>query len=364
MDFMQINFALFDVYKLPKGYYLNKEICNKLKIGNPYNRRNINNKECYQITTNDIITIEATTFYKAKIIPVIDMNISAKFTVYVDENDNNALYIEKELCYRHGIKDLKQRVINNKIYYHVTPEDIDTIEKISKEKKLTLIRKYETIQLEKEQKEFNYFRTNNALYITRDIYELAKKNNVEIEGKPKIISNCNCYTIKEEELINLEQKTNSKGKRIIIREPKDLETIVVYKDMTNNKIYIPQEYAPTQSSDIKEIMNKKCFESSEKELEKIFNKKFIIANVYLKGEKENKQEQKEMLNITLCKFQEELFIPEEIIKKLNIHISSQKKIKVNGNIFHKITEEELKQVKNESSKNYLINITKRNIVRK
>ena len=227
MNFTQIKFALFDVYKFPQGYYATKSICDKLKIGNPYDRKTINDKECFLVTETDLITIEATTFYKAKIIPVIEMNISAKFTVYVDENDNDKLYVEKSLCHRHNITNRIERTINGKNYYQVSLEEIDQIERISKDKKLSLKRKYERISLDKEKNRFNYFRTSNALYITRDIYELAQKNEVKIEGKPKIISNCNCYSIKEEELIELERKTNSEGKRVIIREPKEVETIVI-----------------------------------------------------------------------------------------------------------------------------------------
>lgn len=360
MNFTQIKFALFDVYKFPQGYYANKSICDKLKIGNPYDRKTINDKECFLVTENDLFTIETTTFYKAKIIPVIEMNISAKFTVYVDENDENKLYVEKSLCHRHNITNQIERTINGKTYYQVSLEEIDQIERISKDKKLSLRRKYELIRLEKEKTKFNYFRTNNALYVTRDIYELAQKNGVKIEAKPKIISNCNCYSIKEEELVELERKTNSEGKRVIIREPKTVETIVVYKDMNSNKIYIPREYFPTQATAITEIMNKKCFESSEQELEKIFNKKFIIANVYLKNKK---REIKNILNITLCINGKEVFIPQDIINKLNVQTTLQKKIKVNGTIFHQITADELKQIKIESSKNYLVNFTKRHIVK-
>ena len=93
MDFTKISFALFDVYEFPNGLYTNKDICNKLGIGNPYDRKTINGSECYAISEKDIITVGTTTFYKAKIIPVLDMNISAKFTVYVDENDNNKLLV-------------------------------------------------------------------------------------------------------------------------------------------------------------------------------------------------------------------------------------------------------------------------------
>lgn len=361
MNFTQIKLALFDVYKFPQGYYANKTLCDRLKIGNPYNRKTINDKECFQITENDLITIETTTFYKAKIIPVIEMNISAKFTVYVDENDDNKLYVEKSICHRHNITNQIERIINGKYYYQVSLEEIDQIERISKDKKLSLKRKYTTIKLDKQKNRFNYFRTNNTLYVTRDIYELAHKNEVKIEGKPKIISNCNCYSIKEEELVELERKTNYEGKKIIIKEPKTIETIIVYKDMNSNKIYIPREYFPTQSTTIIEIMNKKCFESTEKELEKIFNKKFIIANVYLN---KKKKEQKEILNITLCVLENDLFIPQEIVNKLNVQPTLQKKIKVNGIIFHQITIEELKQIKIESSKNYLVNITKRHIIKK
>ena len=360
MNFTQIKFALFDVYKFPQGYYATKSICDKLKIGNPYDRKTINDKECFLVTETDLITIETTTFYKAKIIPVIEMNISAKFTVYVDENDNDKLYVEKSICHRHNITNQIERTINGKYYYQVSLEEIDQIERISKDKKLSLKRKYERISLDKEKNRFNYFRTSNALYITRDIYELAQKNEVKIEGKPKIISNCNCYSIKEEELMELERKTNSEGKRVIIREPKEVETIVVYKDVNTNKIYIPREYFPTQSNATTEIMNKKCFESSEQELEKIFNKKFIIANVYLKAKR---KELKEILNITLCIANDDLFISQEIINKLNISTTLPKKIKVNGVIFQQITHEELSKIKIESSKNYLVNISKRYIVK-
>ena len=360
MNFAQINFALFDVYEFPTGLYTSKEVCNNLNIGNPYDRKKINDKEYYAITENDIITVNANTFYKAKIIPVLDMTISAKFTVYVDEN-NNKLYVEKNLCHRHGIINKIEQQINDKIYYQVSPEDIDNIERISKAKKLTLVRKYETIKLEKEKIIFNYFRTNNALYITRDILELARENNVEVEGKPKIISNCNCYTIKEEELINLEEKTNSIGRRNIIREPKIVETIIVYKDMNNNKLYIPRGYAPIKSTETIEIMHCKCLETSEQELERMFNKKFIIANVYRQNK--NVEIQKELLNILLCQYGRALFIPEEIVQKLDFNPSLNKRIKVNETIFHQITEEELINLKNESSKNYLVNITRKHIIK-
>ena len=360
MNFTQIKFALFDVYKFPQGYYANKNICDKLKIGNPYNRKTINDKECFLVTENEIIAVEATTYYKAKIIPVIEMNISAKFTVYVDENNDYKLYVEKSICHRHNITNQIERTINGKKYYQVTLDEIDQIERISKDKKLSLKRKYETINLEKEKIHFNYFRSNNTLYITRDMYELAVKNEVKIEAKPQIINNCNCYSIREEELVELERKTNSEGKRIIIREPKTVETIVVYKDVNTNKIYVPIEFIPTQSTSTLEIMNKKCFESSERELEKIFNKKFIIANVYLR---KKKKELKEILNIMLCMVEDKLFIPQEIINKLNVQTTLPKKIKVNGIIFHEITAEEFKNIKIESSKNYLLNITKRHIVK-
>ena len=79
MDFTKINFALFNVYEFPNGLYTSKEICNKLNIGNPYDRKKINNNEYYAITKNEIIAVNDSTFYKAKIIPVLDMNISAHF---------------------------------------------------------------------------------------------------------------------------------------------------------------------------------------------------------------------------------------------------------------------------------------------
>ena len=50
-------------------------------------------------------------------------------------------------------------------------------------------------------------------------------------------------------------------------------------------------------------------------------------------------------------------------KSLMFRLIRQKKIKVNGKIFHQITEEELLNIKKESSKNYLVNITKKHILK-
>ena len=57
---------------------------------------------------------------------------------------------------------------------------------------------------------------NNTTYIGRNIYELCKKYEIEINSTPRIINNKNCYSIDEESLKKFINKSNYIGNRVLI----------------------------------------------------------------------------------------------------------------------------------------------------
>ena len=59
--------------------------------------------------------------------------------------------------------------------------------------------------------EYYYDEQNNIIYISREILELSRKLNIEIEGIPKIINNKNCYSIHYKDLKKIEEQANIKG---------------------------------------------------------------------------------------------------------------------------------------------------------
>lgn len=130
---------------------------------------------------------------------------------------------------------------------------------------------------------------NDITFIEREIYELCKKYEIDLNSIPRIIHNRNCYSIEENQLKEFIDKSNYIGNRVLI--------------LVNNK-------------DIK-------------------RKTKIIR---------------------ICKYNDELFIQEEV-KDLYKEISNNKLIKVNNELFIKINETDFENIK----KTYLrrdINIEK------
>ncbi len=118
---------------------------------------------------------------------------------------------------------------------------------------------------------------NDITFIEREIYELCKKYEVNLNSIPRIIHNKNCYSIEETQLKEFIDKSKYIGNRVLI--------------LVNN-------------NDIK-------------------RKTKIIR---------------------ICKYNDELFIPEEV-KEVYKDIANNKLIKVNKELFIKINEEDLESIK-------------------
>lgn len=130
--------------------------------------------------------------------------------------------------------------------------------------------------------------------------------------------------------------------------------IIVYKDLNTGKLFIPEKYAKTKIN-LETIMNKRCYETTEKELESIYNKRFLIIGVFIRPKKK--------LNITICNNDGDLYISNKILRELNIVSNYSKMILVNKEIFTQIGNEELDKIESLDLDNSIVNIEIKKIVK-
>lgn len=187
--------------------------------------------------------------------------------------------------------------------------------------------------------EYYYDEQNNIIYISREILELSRKLNIEIEGIPKIINNKNCYSIHYKDLKKIEEQANIKGiENKITNREKEKNIVIVYHLANTNELYLTENI--NLSNDTKEIMNKVCFKTTTQELEKTLNKKFVIVTVY----KYNETTTPKKNELVVCNYNNVLFIEENILESLNLQKTNKKKIRVNKVIYIEVTEDELNEV--------------------
>lgn len=187
--------------------------------------------------------------------------------------------------------------------------------------------------------EYYYDEQNNIIYISREILELSRKLNIEIEGIPKIINNKNCYSIHYKDLKKIEEQANIKGiENKITNREKEKNIVIVYHLANTNELYLTENI--NLSNDTKEIMNKVCFKTTTQELEKTLNKKFVIVTVY----KYNETTTPKKNELIVCNYNNVLFIEENILESLNLQKTNKKKIRVNKVIYIEVTKDELNEV--------------------
>ena len=117
---------------------------------------------------------------------------------------------------------------------------------------------------------------NDTTFIERNIYELCKKYEVELNSFPRIINNKNCYSIEEDKLKEFIEKSNYIGNRVLIlTSTKELYrksqilTICKY----HNELYVPQEvidiYKNINNNKLIKVDGKLYTKVSENDLENI-----------------------------------------------------------------------------------------------
>lgn len=249
---------VYYVFNTTTGTYLQDSLCQKYNIGDKTRSKKINGIQCTRITSNDLELIksqEKDAEFKTE--TIFDLQLVLKFTVYVDTN-HNKLYVANNICDRYNIKGIEKRIIKGSTYYNVTEGDIKMIEDMTKDEKILLKKDYVEISLADEMKPAEYLfiyyydLEDKTAYVQRNILELARANGIEIEGKPKVIENKNCYSITEEQLKEIEAKTNYNGVEKIIK-PKLLLKLVDEKlNVTKKEVtpVAPQQKAVVQNPNV------------------------------------------------------------------------------------------------------------------
>jgi len=357
--------VLFTVYNTGNGLYINENLCRKFNIGNTNIKLTIKGVHCYEVRTEEIDSIEEKTektnpTFKAKYENAYRTQTAAKFIVYHTTNTNE-FFIAASICERYGIRGIRKTTIEGITHYKVTQKDIERIEKVTAHLNPCLKAEYKAIYLKREkvekeetstrqsQKAFIYYNdlTNHKLYIDRKIYELAKELNIEIEGHAKIVDNKNCYSLTPTQLKLIEQASHYKGieKNIVLEKDDTISTpVIAYQDKNSGTIYLPTKYnlVNQENHTIKRIMNKECLEITISELEQIYNQKIILVSVYLKERKKK--------DIIICCAKDKFYISESDIKSLTDESIGKEKIRVDGQIYYHITENDMVELKRAAKK--------------
>lgn len=373
-EFKGNNTIYFDVYKTTTGLYVEKELCNIFNIGSE--EKLVKNTLCLKVNEKEIEEIENkminNSIYKPNYVTIFDLQLVLTYNVYVDKNHENKLYITDTLCDKYNITPISKRIINKVTYSHITEKDLDNIEKTSEKEKLLLKRKYIEIKLEDKIKPaeqlFMYYLNidDKKMYINRATLEKARKKSIEIEANPKVIEDKNCYSITEKELKELEEKTSTRGierlvsannkKNNFIEKNNKCKTIIIYKDVIADKLYIKKEDLFTNRySNEKYILNNLCNEISVRELENTYNRKFIIVDIYTY----NKLIE---YNIIVCNTNDKQFISKNTLLNFNIYLGDTKKIIINKEIYVQVDNNIINYIKSLNSETLKINIINKKII--
>ena len=246
-----VNSFTYNVYKTSTGLYLAEDLCNQFLVENKTKEKIINDKKCYHISDQEIANINQRFLSQGlKAVPnfitIFDLQLVLSLNVYVDTNHNNKLYINDWNYQKYNITPMEKRTINNVTCGNVTEEDITKIEELSKKEKIALKRKYIEVALEDEIKPaenlFMYYCDceTNQKYVRRDILELLKANGIEIEGKPRIIDDKNCYSITEKELLDVENQLHYRGIEQLLK-PEEEIAVEQTNDPIEKEIDYPNE---------------------------------------------------------------------------------------------------------------------------
>ncbi len=223
----------FDVYKSTKGYYLKEDVCRDFGITNTGETKVIKDVVYYQVPEETISSIEETTKneaiqYKRNELALFDLQIVLTIKILVDKT-NNKKYISLINANKLNVVG-NRKTIDNIVYVEISDSKIEEIKESTKKDTIAYNITYEEVELEPERKPaknlFLYYHDmlTNTLYVTREILDLIRGLDIELETTPAIVDNRNCYSITPEKLKEFETKSvDFRGVEKLIRINTKLE---------------------------------------------------------------------------------------------------------------------------------------------
>lgn len=248
------------------------------------------------------------------------------------------LFVNERLCNYYKIaKNNNKRKIKGIDCLEITQKDLEEIQK-KYQSKINYVSVYEP----KNTRYYNFYEEKNKFYVTRNIYELILKANLDIEATPKILDNRNCYSITKEQLDSFEEKLHYYGTKITLNEEKTL----IYQDKKTNKLYLPIKAECIHSDTT--ILNKKCQEIINNDLSTMNLTNPIIVSVYRNIVPKVTRE------ITVCSYEDKIYINKDIIEEFKKQLKLIEKIKIGKDIYLKINADDLDYIKEEAMKRNII----------
>lgn len=255
------------------------------------------------------------------------------FTVY---KTKYSLFTNENLCNYYKIaKNSTKRKIKGIDCLEITKNDLNEIIEKS-QSDVNFI----SVYCPKISRIYNCYKYKNKLYVTRNIYEVIQKYELEIEANPKIIDSRNCYSITKEQLDNFNKKYHYQAQEIEFKE----NSTIIYKDKNTNKLYLPLQTDYLHYDTI--ILNKKCQEITSYELANLTNP--IIVSVYTNSTSKITRE------IIICSYEDKIYILKNLTEEFKEQPKKTEKIKINNELYLKISADYLDYLKKEAFKKNII----------
>ncbi len=372
----------FTVYKdinHDNKLYVVDGTCQRYNI-EPKSKRSINGATCCEVNEEDITRIEEATSkekiaFKRKYVEV-ELNDAIKpaefLFIYYFDYETQKQYVRRDTYEMLKTKGMEiegiPKIIDNKNCYSITEKELRDIEmNLNYRGVEQLLRPKMSFSLNKR---VDYPHEEEIKAIVEQIYEFKKRKKLFEKAMPyeektfnDIAKPYNKKAFEEvvmpyiEKVMPYSERVMPYYEKVMPYEEKETgkEIVLVYKDARENKMYVPTKYINKDQKPTK-VMNKDCFEITAKDFDNFINKKIIIADTYLILKKE--------YNILICNNNGQLFISESILPLLGFYIDNPYRIKVNGEIYDEITEEDLELIKSLESDELHLNITVKQIAPK
>lgn len=426
------NATYYNVYRTSTELYAPENICEEYNVGSKTEKKEINEENYYLVTKDeiDIITNESKN-RNTPLLPntmiLFDLKLVFSFNAFIDINHDRKIYIADNICTEYNITPISKRSIKGITYCQVTEDDLTTIENQPRNDNLKFKRNIIEVELEDEikpaEKLFMFYTDSETRkhFINRDILELLRKNNIEIEGTPRVINDKNCYSITENELKEAEKTLHYHG----------IEQLLKPMTMNSQQINAPDEeqlkalteqiyqFASREGlfrqarpydeekveSDVQQYLDRITPPINDKEIVNTFansmeEKPIIIYRnkksdrLYIPTEKENATitimhkpcrktdfneirelnqkviiatvyiSEAENYNITICNNNGQLFIAHSILSRLGFYLENPYRIIVNKEVYEEISQEDIELIKGLESDSCHINIVVKQIAPK
>ena len=383
----------FTVYKdtnHDNKLYVTENTCQRYNI-EPKSKRTINGATCCNVTEEDLVRIEEETkkdkvAFKRKIVEVA-LNDEIKPAEYLFEYyydyQTKKYYVRRnvyEMLKSHGIEiEGTPTLLNGYNCYSITENELKEVEKklnyhgVEQLLKPTTLKKEDFPKVEFPQEDvvnkvveqiYEFKQRKNLFekvmpYKEKEFNEIAKPFNKE-EFKDIVMPYIDRIIPFRDRVIPFRDRVIPFRDRVMPYYEKHTTTkqgtVLIYKDTSTGKLYIPVEEIGQRDQTVDIIMNKACYEIVEDDLLRFIDKKIIIADTYVVTKKD--------YDILICNNNGQLFIAHEILNELGFYIDNPHRIKVNGEIYEEIAEEDVDLIKGLENESCHINIIVKQIAPK